>query len=94
MIRTSRRQLDQSSSLRQTNGNPYEDKVELGKILQARDRTGLKMKDSVPSMDEMRRTSGKESPPSKTYFPSHMQQTLNSLRRQSKGAFEKNVPVY
>ena len=32
--------------------------------------------------------------PSQTYFPSHMSQTLNSLRRQSKHSYEKQASVF
>ena len=32
--------------------------------------------------------------PSRTYFPSHMSQTLSSVRRQSKQIYLKNVERY
>jgi len=32
--------------------------------------------------------------PSRTYFPSHMSQTLNSIRRLPKGIYEKNQQLY
>ena len=68
--------------------SPYDDKPDLAQRIMMRNNQGEMIGDGTAKKLKPDKS------PSQNYFPSHMTQTLNSLRRQNKNTFEKNSETY
>lgn len=80
--------------------SPYRDKPELAERIMQKNTSkhlnkfGSTVGNAKYVVNEVQAQLQEDLSPSRTYFPSHMSQTLNSIRRQPKGIFEKNQQLY